>query len=718
MNRPTRARRAGVLGALAVLLVTLTVGAPPTSAGAAGGVKVAVTTLFPGVAAPGTTLTVAGTVTNNGDQVVRDASVRLRLSATHLNSRAELAAVMAGQVASRDGDVLVEAGLIDLAPGGSTSFTLNQALSDVASLTEFGVYVLGVEVMGTRGSTTGRVAITRTLLPWVPQPSDISPTGFSWIWPLVDAPVRQADGRFADDSLAADLAIGGRLDRLVQAGARLGDGAAVTWAIDPDLVETVADMADENGYLVATRGDGSVPGGGGALAQQWLDRLRTATAGADVLALPYADPDMAALVHNGQPRHVAQARTIGAEALTALLPSASVIDDIAWPVDGYLDRDTLDSLGRAGVSATVLDGRALPTTVDLAYTPAGRAQLRSSSGRVAALLADPSLVDLLARSRANTAAPVLSAQRIVAETAMITAELPSTGTVRTIVAMPPRRWDPPQEYLDQLVDVAPAPWAAPVSLRELAAAAPPEVDRGRLRYPRAERRAELPVPYLRALDSLHGKIDNFAGVLTDPNQLVPGTSTLLVPGMESSLRRLESSWWRGSDAARGIRLDRDKTYVGNLRGSVKVQPGSFTFGSKSGMIPLTLVNDLPQEVVVELQLEPQTPRLRLGAVEPQPIGPNQKIQVNVPATAIAGGPVVVVASLHTRDGALYGQPVQLRVNVTQIGTVALVITVAAAVVLFLAAGFRVVRRLRAARRTGPPGPDEPAPADESTEVPA
>ena len=345
----------------------------------------------------------AGTVTNNGDQVVRDVSVRLRLSATPLISRAELAAAMAGQVPSRDGDVLVEATLIDLAPGGSTSFTLNQALSEVASLTGFGVHVLGVEVIGTRGSTTGRVSITRTLLPWVPAPSDISPTGFSWVWPLVDTPVRQADGRFADDSLAADLAIGGRLDRLVEAGARLGDGAAVTWAIDPDLIETVADMADENGYLVATRGDGSVPGGGGALAQQWLDRLRAATAGADVLALPYADPDVAALVHNGQPQHLAQSRSIGAEALSALLPSASVIADIAWPVDGYLDRDTLDSLGRAGVSAAILDGRALPTTVDLPYTPSGRAQLRSSSGRVAALLADPSLVDLLARSRASAA---------------------------------------------------------------------------------------------------------------------------------------------------------------------------------------------------------------------------------------------------------------------------------------------------------------------------
>ena len=148
-----------------------------------------------------------------------------------------------------------------------------------------------------------------------------------------------------------------------------------------------------------------------------------------------------------------------------------------------------------------------------------------------------------------------------------------------------------------------------------------------------------------------------------------------------------------------------------------MEPGSFTFGSKSGMIPLTLVNGLPQEVVVVLRLDPQTPRLVLGAVEPQTIGPNQKIQVNVPAEAIAGGPVVVIATLHTSDGAPYGPPVALRVNVTQIGTVALVITVAAAVVLFLAAGIRVVRRVRAARRRGP-GPDEPVPTEESTEVPA
>ena len=125
------------------------------------------------------------------------------------------------------------------------------------------------------------------------------PTGFSWVWPLVDVPVRLADGTFANDSLAAAIAPGGRLDRLLQSGAALSEGAAVTWAIDPDLVETIADMGDDNGYQVVTPDNGTVPGGGGDLARAWLERLRIATAGEDVLPLPYADPDLVALTHNG-----------------------------------------------------------------------------------------------------------------------------------------------------------------------------------------------------------------------------------------------------------------------------------------------------------------------------------------------------------------------------------------------------------------------------------
>ena len=689
----TRRRGAGVVAALALLLGALVLAGPVPSAGASGGVKVTVTSLTPAVATAGSTLDVAGTVTNSGDQVVRDVTVQVRISDARLNSRAELAAVVDGTIGSRRGEVVAQQPLADLAPGSSEPFDLQQALDDVASLTTFGVYGLSVEVLGTRGSDTGRVAISRSLLPWVPAAPDFSATGFSWVWPLVGVPVRLADGTFANDSLAAALAPGGRLDRLLATGGRLQDGAALTWAIDPDLVETVADMAD--GYDVVTA-DGTVPGGGSGLAQDWLAQLRSITAGADVLVLPYADPDLVAVERHGLPGDLARARADGLSTMARLLPAATTIEELAWPINGYLDRATLAGLRRTGVTAAVLDGRALPATIDLSYTPSGRAVVPTDAGRVAALLADPTLADLLARARPQSANPVLAAQRIVAETAMITSELPSQGTARTIVAMPPRRWDPPQQFLDQLETLASARWVAPVSLRALAASDPPQVDRGRLRYPASQRRAELPDTYLTALNALQESISNFAAVLTDRTQLVPG--------LESSRLRLESSWWRDRPS-RSIRLDREKKYLAATRALVHVQPGSFTFGSKSGKMPVTLVNDLTQTVNVVLRLEPQTPRLRLGDVTVPPIGPQQKIQVNVPVTAVANGVVVVEATLHTPSGAAYGQSVPLRVNITEIGTVALVITVAAGVVLFLAAGIRVVRRVRAARRGHPDGPD-------------
>jgi hypothetical protein len=689
--------------AVLVALLPLAVVAPGPAAGA-GGVRISVATQTPAVGTPGTDLHVTGTVSNTGSQVLRQVAVRLRLSETRLGSRAELGAVMAGQVTSRDGQVVAEVEVPDLAPGSSAPFDVQRAVDQIPALDGFGVYVLGIEVVGVRGSAEkdpARVALVRSLLPWAPPTPGLNPTGFSWVWPLVGSPVRLANGRFANDRLAASLAPGGRLDRLLRAGVALDQGAAVTWAVDPELLETVQDMAD--GYDVVTSdGTSTVPGGGSGLARSWLEQLQAATTDAPVLPLPYGDPDVVALVRHGVPGDVARARSTGADLVAALLPRADVTREIAWPPDGYLDRGTLGALSRDGVTGVVLDGRALPATIDLSYTPSGRGRLPSAAGPVAALLADPGLADELATAPTGLEGSVLAAERVVAETAMIAAELPSTGTSRTVVAMPPRRWSPSQAFLDQLVAVAGASWAAPVALRELAADPLPEVDRARLRYPRAERRAELPESSLRALDLFRSKTALFASILTD--------KTRLVPGLQASHLRLASTYWRGRVEARANRFSREQDYLTDLQRRVRVQPGDFTFGSKSGKLPVTLINDLGQSVNVVLRLDPQTPRLRLQPVEVPPIGPHQKIQVEVPASAVAGGLVVVEASLRTPGGAQYGQPVSVRVRVTEIGTVALVITIGAAVVLFLAAGVRVVRRVR---RRDPDDPDEPDdPSDE------
>ena len=264
-------------------------------------------------------------MSNTGRQVLRNASVRLRLSDTALGSRSELAAVMSGQVASRDGRVVAEVDLPDLGPGSSAPYDVQQALDAVPELTGFGVYALGIEVVGVRGDAAkdpARVALVRSLLPWSPPTPGLDPTGFSWVWPLVGAPVRLASGVFANDALASSLAPGGRLDRLLQAGIALDQGAAVTWAVDPELLETVQDMAD--GYdVVSSGGRATVPGGGSGLARSWLEQLQAATVGEPVLPLPYADPDVVAMIRHGVCRATSPGpASTGADVVAGLLPAA------------------------------------------------------------------------------------------------------------------------------------------------------------------------------------------------------------------------------------------------------------------------------------------------------------------------------------------------------------------------------------------------------------
>jgi len=687
--------RASVLAAvLATVSVSAVAVAVPTGGARAAvapaePVTITLESLLPGLARPGTDLALTGTLDNTGTQDLRDVEVRLRLSQTRLNSRSELAAVAANRTSSRDGQVIASLALPDLGAGRSQPFDLSRSVDDLAALTEFGVYVLGVEVLASRSSGFGRVAILRTLLPWVPAEPDIEATGFTWLWPLVARPVRLADGTYTDDSLTAEMAPGGRLSRLLEAGVRLEQGAGLTWAIDPELLDAVVEMAEEDGYEVLAPDGSLVPGGGSAVAAGWLDRLEAATAGRDVLALPYGDPDITALTRAGLGADLERARERGQGLLSDALPSAVILQETAWPVDGFTNRDSLAALGSAGVSTVVLDGRALPTVIDLSYTPAGRAHVPSRAGRLAGLLADPGLADLL-RQRGSD--PLLGAQRLLAETAMITSELPGAGPGRTIVVMPPRRWDPSPEYLDRLAEVgAQAPWMAPVRLAEAGALDPPEVDRGPLRYPAAQRARELPAPYLSALVDMRSSIAVFTTILTNPDQLVPS--------LDRAVLLLESSWWRARDD-RAIRLNRERGYLADLRGEVRVQPGSFTFSSRSGTIPLTVANGLDQDVRLVLRLQPQTIQLRLREPrQPIRIGPRQKTQHEVDAVAVAGGQVLVDATLETPGGTPYGQPVQVRISITDYGTVALYITVTAAGVLFLTAGVRILRRVRAARRT-------------------
>ncbi|MEP6760806.1 MAG: DUF6049 family protein [Sporichthyaceae bacterium] len=697
---PARHRRGrAVHGFLAALLgVPLALGFPVGLAGPAAAAdplaSIELTTLDPAIGVPGARLRASGVVHVTGKLTLTEIEVRLRLSRTRLSSRGELTAVAAGKTSSTDGDIIARESLRGrFGAGQQTNFDISVALNGIATLREFGVHVLNVEVVARSRDGVGRAAIVRTFLPWVPAHRDFKPAGFAWLWPLTAAPAQLADGRYGDERLAGELELGGRLDRITAAGARLGQQVPLTWVVDPALLESAADMSD--GYQIRPQ-DPSQPdvvGTGSAAAARWLDQVRTATRLGDVATVPYANPDLVALRRGGLIGDVLAARAQG-DAMAVELLGHDVITDLAWPADGYADRATLRTLRGTGTQAVVLDARAIPTELTLPFTPTGRADISTRNGRVNGLLADPTLSATLAAG-ANQA-PLLAAQRFVAETAMITAELPGVGPERTILIAPPLHWSPPPELLDRVVSASlQAPWMSPVAVRDLRAAKAPEIDRQALLYPASVRGRELPAAYQDAVRDLHRTIATFAAVLTTPETAVPT--------LDLAVFRLESSWWRGRDDRLG-RLTNTRGHVLDLRDEVQVLPGSYTFGSKSGTIPLTVSNGLTQPVTVKIGLTPSPPRLEVGTVGPVRIPAKSKVQVEVPATAIANGPVRISTVLLTPAGDQYGQPVQLRIQVTQYGTVALGITGVAAGVLFAAAGYRLFRRAAAARRTaGSPG---------------
>ncbi len=680
-----------------LLLAPLALSAVPTSGAAAAKrarATVTVTTLDPQVGAPGQRLHAAGSVRNTGNLRLSGLVVDLRLSGTPLSSRAELATVAEGRTDSRRGQVVSSQRLpARLKPGQQAGFDLGVALSDVSFLGSFGVHVLTLEVRATSTLGIGRVGVARSFLPWAPDAREFKATSFGWLWPVGSRPRRVAAGQFVDDGLAAELGPLGRLGRLVTAGQRVQAKMPVSWVVDPTVLDDATAMTGET-YFDADPTGKLVKGTGSGVAGEWLNQLRAATLDRPVLTLPYGDPDLVALRRAGLEGDLTRAHLEGGT-VTADVLGGTPTTDVAWPADGFVDATTLGTLRAEAFRAVVLNADAVPPAEPPSATPTGRANLRTASGTTTALLYDPTLTRTL--SPPANASPVLSAQRFLAETAMITAESPRLGASRKILVAPPRQWAPGQEFLDRVVDATlAAPWIGGVDLDALRATAPPEIARDRLRYPRSARARELSSTYLRGVQVMDSEIALFSSVLSSPE--------LLVPSLDHAVFRLESAWWRRRDRQRDDRAVLERRHLTILRRMIKVSPGSYTFGSRTGTIPVTIVNGLDQEVTVRVQLIPLIAKLSVdnASVDPSPIGANRKVQVPVPASARASGRLTVQTRLFTPAGQRYDdQPVDLEVNITQLGTAALYVTMGAAGVLLLVGGARVARRVIGGRGRHP-----------------
>ncbi|HKE50936.1 MAG TPA: DUF6049 family protein [Actinomycetes bacterium] len=683
----------GFVAVLGTLAGPAAAGVRATRAAAqpSGTLAIEIHTITPAVPTETSTLTISGAIHNSGSTRISPVDVTLAIGNTPLVFRGQLDEVEAGALGPTrpvpGGQAVItdEIGPQDFAPFRLavpiSAFGLPQSAA--------GVYQLDLTAAASQ-SGVSKTTVT-TFLPWVPNSETIAPTRLAWLWPLVDRPVRDSAGIFTNDRLAGSLAPGGRLRGLVDAAA----GSPVTWVVDPDLLETAAQMSQ--GYQVRARGGSTAPGSGQDAATDWLDHLRSGIGSAEVVNLPYGDVDLTALRRNQLTEDIQRANMLGAETARSVLhrPTDS---DVAWPPGDLTDRPTMEAVRAADQHAIILADSALPAADSLNYTPTGRGRLTTAAGDLDALLIDTGLSAVLRDgSGSKPGVGALMIQRFLAETALITLQRPNDP--RSLVVAAPRYWPVNQETADQLLRAAAsAPWLTSVPLSSVRDVEPPAVSRTVAEYPASARAAELPGAYLATVRRMRTQLLHFTDVLSNPG---PTERTYTAARLRS-----ESASWRRTDGEPGVTaagrsyLRRVAANLTTLRGQVSiVSGGTVTLSSHTGTIPVTVRNELPQQVTIQVFVD-STREDRLQVEQPElaivPAGGVAPISVR--AEAVANGLVEVRVRLHNPGGEPISDFQSIRVQVTNYGTLGSVIIAAATTLLFLSATTRIVRRSVAGRR--------------------
>ncbi len=615
---------------------------------------------------PHAKLTVRGTLVNQSQTAYDRMSVRLLFDNRRFTSRGELDAYAGGKGLEPTRGGPLRTLPTSLAPDGQQNFSVSLPVPQMG-LTDFGVYPVSVEAYNSVGALLGR---QRTLVTYYPG-TQVARTKIAWVWPMIDQPHRADDDTFTDDRLERQFG-GGRLNSLVTAAARTN--TPVSWLVDPSLIDDAAQMAAQDGYTLKD----DVHRAQNVAAGTWLGALRSAIGGEPLVATPYADPDVMALA---QHRMTGDIKTATDAALHGLGRAGlnSATTTMAAPPDGLADQATLSALAKNGARTVLLSSTVLPDLQAQTYTPNPLVH-RSVGGTDLKLIAyDDTLNKVLGTGTSAPGATVLAEQRFLAETAMITGEMPNNS--RTIVVTPPRRWNPSPAFAKAVLSYsAHAPWLRPTTMSNVEASTP----QPRTFQPQKDSTG-LSTSYLRQVRTLNSRVRRFTSIFQPPQS-----------GFILGVPRAESSAWAGKSRS-GASLRR--TLTGTLDSAMAkvhvLNDNGYTMAGKSGQIPVTVSNGLDVGTVrVHLRASSQNDtRLRVNSVDRDlTLEPGHKDTIILKMKASANGQAYVNLELLAPDGHPFGDTRVVRVNATGYGRTALLITGISLAVLFLGVGIRVVRR--------------------------
>ena len=718
-----------LLVGVGALLTTVVTTVLTTSTAAAADVrtplKVSVETLAPAVVPANGRVTLTGRVTNRSSETWTDLKAYMFTSGTPMTDQTGLAEADATEEAASVGSRVTQQGLYDevgdLAPGETKSYRVSVPRSLLGIGPESGVYWIGVHVLGASQST-GRDTIAdgraRTFIPQVPRSTPS--TRLALVVPVKGQVRRGAAGRLLGfGAWSRALGADGRLDRLLNLSGRAT--SPITWVVDPAVLDAARSVSQDNPKIAPgpdgssespsgsptpspssstspspSPSDGSTDGGdvGSAsepsdqavAARAWLEEFRRQAPTHTVTTVPYADLDVAAVLGTRLDELYQQARKLSAETMTANgVDSTGVVD----PVDGRLPAKALRAVDQ---DTTVL-------LHDDAF-PDARRPVLTRNGRAPVVLTDTTAGAGGPKPNARYAALAMR-QRLLAESAL---HALSSDSGQPLVVSPPAYWDPCITWNDaDFFSGLDLPWLRLVDLPSIVSGAgkAPGGDTSvedTPVYTRADRKAQLPLANLLATERLGTTGRTF-------DRLLPDNDT--VDDVLARIGMLSSSQTARQDPDRTLSLVNSTTdYVRSQMQAVRIEGPSFVMMSgEVGPIQVTLVNGLDQTVRVGIAAQTRSSGLKIKQHDDVTLGPGRRTAIRLEATSQDIGVHAVTLVATDSEGTPLGSLTQVSVRTSRVSTVIWVIMAAGGVLLFLAIGVRLFRRVR--RRKSTHGPRLP-----------
>jgi len=562
-----------------------------------------------------------------------------------------------------------------IAPGAARRIEITQPLT---GLTETALYPVRVDLF----SSLSPVATLRTPMVFLNARPKL-PLLSSLTWVLWEPLQLGPDGVLGPGPIEADIAPGGRLEQTLEA-VRTGPARADV-AVSPVLVDELKTMA--GGYRTSSGAGGHVTvvhagTDGAADAARVLGELRSIAreTGIELVALPFADPSIPALIHGGLGRELSPLVLRGAQEVSSAL-GGDTTATVARPPFSEVDLQSVGRLARTGVRTVLLDPGVAPPPPDLTFSPPPVAPLATVPRAVAGIAPDP----LLAQDMATWAAddpPFLAAQLTMGEIATIYLESPGTPH-RGVAVLFPERTPESGRFLQTFAGlVTRAPWLRPATASAVVAAV--RLDHTPVRV-RARVLHAFPPGYATRFHATQGSLTQFESAVQDAGALAEQMRTNLLYSI-------------GGAAVRNVPLG--ESFLSAVTSSVqhvqgKIHPrvsNPVTLPARQGTIPFTVENDSAYRVRIVVRLV-STSQLtfphgdrRTITVEPRS---SQFLSFTVQTRTTGRFPVSV--QIFTPAGARITQT-QMIVRSTAYNRVALVVTLGAALFLLAWWGRRFLPR--------------------------